>query len=135
MTPDEKLDKMIELATLAMQTETGRRLFSATTTDALVTRIIGAENPDYKTIVKGMTGQALVEAGNRELDTLDDTEREQLMETVLDHLQRRFVGAVKHAWVVATALDADPTTLAPETIAFYAAMLTIPADAEHPPDS
>ena len=135
MTPDEKLDRMTELATLAMQTETGKRLFSAATTDALVTRIIGADNPDYRTICKSMTAEAIVEAGNRELDDLDDTERQQLMESVLEHLQLRFVSAVKHAWTVADALDGDPTTLAPETIAFIAAMLTIPADAEHALDS
>src|SRR4051794_20775560 len=129
MTHDEKLDRMTELATLAMETETGRRLFAAATTDALVSRIIGADNPEYKTICKSMTAEAIVEAGTRELHDLDDAERKQLLETVLEHLQVRFVGAVRHAWTVADALEGDPTTLAPETIAFIAAMLTIPADA------
>src|SRR3954470_1167376 len=107
MTDDEKLDKMTELAALAMQTETGRRLFSAATTDALISRIIGADNPEYRTICQGMTSDAIVEAGKRELDGLDQEEREQLMKTVFDHLQVRFVGAIRHAWTVADALEAD----------------------------
>ncbi len=79
-----------------------------------------------------MTTDAIIEAGNREFAQLDDTERDKLMEAVLDHLKVRFARAVMHAWVVCEALDGDPTTLVPETIAFIAAMDTIPADAEHP---
>lgn len=135
MTEDERIDAMTEQASLAFQTETGKRLLSACATDALVNRIIGPDNPDYVTIAKSMTGDAIVEAANREYDDLDDTQRTQLAAAAVDHVQQHVVAAVKHSWVVCDALQADPTTVPPETIAFIAAMRAIPADAIHPSSS
>ena len=44
MTPEERTDKMVEQAQAACETETGRRLFLACCTDALITRILAIQD-------------------------------------------------------------------------------------------
>lgn len=129
MTEDEKVDKMVELAQRASRTDVARRLAQAMTTDALVTRIVGADNPDAKSIVKGMTKAAIIEAAEREVVQLTEDERESIGETVFDQLQARICAATRHSWTVATMLGYSPEILHEESIAWMAALCSIPADA------
>jgi len=125
MTEDERIDLMADQAQQACGTETARRLFLACITDALVTRVVGPDNPEYLSILKGMSKAAILDVANREADEMTDDERVNLRDAAMDHVQRRVVAAGRHSWVVCEALEADPTTVPPETIAYIAALSTI----------
>jgi hypothetical protein len=137
MTEDEKVDHMVALAERAQRSDVARRLAHAMTTDALVTRIVGADNPNAKSIMQGMTQAAIIEAAEREVQQLTEDERESIGETVLEHLQVRIVAATRHAWTVADMLGYQPETLNEDGIAWLAALCSIPADARphRAPDS
>jgi hypothetical protein len=130
---DEKIDLMAEQASAACFTDVGTRLIGATFTDGLVTRVIGADNPDRIQIAKSMTKEAILEVAEREAIGLGETEREQLRDDVTGHVRQRVIAAVKHCWTICDALGYDPVILHPEAIAWCAAFVTIPVDAEHPP--
>jgi hypothetical protein len=65
----------------------------------------------------------------REMDSLNEQQRDALMGAVADHVHTRVCAAVKHCWTVCDALDYDPAILHPEAIAWLAAVYTIPQDA------
>jgi len=80
-----------------------------------------------------MSKQAIIDAAGREVSELDDDDRDKLGEAVSDHVQTRIVAAVRHCLTVAECLGYNPEILHPEAVAWLAAVLTIPADATHPP--
>lgn len=134
---EARIDGMTALASRVQASAIGYRLASAMFTDGLVGRVLRDSLDDVeemRSIARGMTGQAVVDVAEREIERLDDDEREHLMATVSDEFTNNVVLAVRHAWTVAEALCIPPQLLEPDAVAFIAAAYVIPIDATHPPD-
>jgi hypothetical protein len=138
MTDDReaRIDGMTTLASRVQASAIGHRLASAMFTDGLVGRVLRDTLDDVeemRAIARGMTAQAVADVAEREIQRLNDDERDHLMAEIGDEFQNNVVVAVRHAWTVAEALSIPPDRLDPEAIAFIAALYVIPIDATHPP--
>jgi hypothetical protein len=123
MSPEE-IDQLAGICSDAALSEMGKRLFAAIVTDGVFENIVRG-HPDPGSIAAEMGNDRIIEVATRELQSMTDAERDELMGAAADHLRKLIAAAGKCAFRAMRNGILSSDDLTPDFLARVAAVACV----------